>query len=36
MIDLGMRFDRRKIELHKLYCLRYAGPLACEVQRLEA
>lgn len=36
MIDLNMSFDQRKAELHKLYCLRYAGPLACEVQRLEA
>lgn len=36
MIDLGMQFEKRKTELHKLYCLRYAGALACEVERLEA
>lgn len=36
MIDLDMPFEKRKAELHKLYCLRYAGALACEVQALEA
>lgn len=36
MIDMGLRFDRRKIELHKIYIFRYAGALASEVQRLEA
>ena len=36
LIDFGLPFDKRKTELHKLYCLQYAGTLACEVQRLEA
>lgn len=36
LIDFGLPFEKRKTELHKLYCLQYAGALACEVQRLEA
>ncbi|MDR5815818.1 KilA-N domain-containing protein [Caballeronia sp. LZ033] len=36
LIDFGLPYEKRKTELHKLYCLQYAGPLACEVQRLEA
>lgn len=36
LIDFGLPFDKRKTELHKLYCLQYSGALACEVQRLEA
>lgn len=36
LIDFGLPFEKRKTELHKLYCLQYAGALACEVQMLEA
>jgi KilA-N domain. len=36
LIDFGLPFEKRKTELHKLYCCQYAGALACEVQRLEA
>jgi hypothetical protein len=36
LIDFGLPFEKRKTELHNLYCLQYAGALACEVQRLEA
>lgn len=36
LIDFGLTFEKRKTELHKLYCLQYAGALACEVQMLEA
>lgn len=36
MIDLGFDFDRRKVELHKLYVLRHSASLLAEVERIES
>lgn len=35
MIDMGLPFDRRKTELHKIYITRHAAGLLNEVKRIE-
>lgn len=36
MIDIGFDFDKRKVELNKLYVLRHASGLLAETKRLES
>ena len=36
MIDMGLDYDKRKVELHKIYVTRHAVGLLAEVKRLEA
>jgi len=36
MIDMGMPFEQRKVELHKIYVTRHAAGLLAEVKRIEA
>ena len=35
MIDMGLPFEQRKIELHKIYVTRHAAGLLAEVKRIE-
>lgn len=36
MIDMGLDYDRRKTELHKIYVTRHSAGLMAEVKRIEA
>lgn len=36
MIDMGLDYERRKTELHKIYVTRHAAGLLAEVKRIEA
>ena len=36
MIDMGLDYEKRKIELHKIYVTRHAAGLLAEVKRIEA
>lgn len=36
MIDMGLDYDKRKVELHKIYITRHAVGLLAEVKRIEA
>ncbi len=36
MIDMGLDYDKRKVELHKIYVTRHATGLLAEVKRIES
>lgn len=36
MIDMGLDFDKRKVELHKIYVTRHSAGLLAEVKKIEA